>query len=486
MRLRGREGHATANDSMRSGPPSDPLVTAFDRVLKDRPDHTILLSSKGSITASQLDSLANHLEQTHLKYQTSPGVIGLAAGNGPAFLAALLCLRRCGHTVLLLDPQSPRTTLARLVTRFSGRLLLFESDSGAVDSVPCTGAQSEPWLGGFIKLSSGSTGDPQGVATPTAALLEDDKALRRSMGIRPSDRFLAMVPFSHSYGLSSLVVPALADGLQLVVPEGATPFSALQAAERFEATVLPTVPAFLTALVRAGIKPPLAESLRLIVSAGAPLPPETAEAFESLYGLPIHVFYGSSESGGITYDRSGTSGKRGTVGTPVDGVSIWIDNRVEDGFGRVVVESEAVADCYLPAESDDLLGGVFHTSDLGEWVGDEIRLRGRLGELINVRGRKVHPREVQEVITSMEEVDEAIVSGSPAGNSVVAVVASRRSTAVTESAIVAWCRERLAPFKVPRRVVLVPEIPRNARGKVDRDRIRRLLSTAPDPARRSS
>src|SRR6185369_2156577 len=120
-----------------------------------------------------------------------------------------------------------------------------------------------------VKLTSGSTAAPRGIATPSEALLADDAALTVSMGILPGDRLLTIIPMAHSYGLSSLVVPALVRGTPLVLPAASSLFDPFVAAERTEATVFPTVPAYLDAVLRiseAPIRPP---SLRLVITAGA-------------------------------------------------------------------------------------------------------------------------------------------------------------------------------------------------------------------------
>ncbi len=110
------------------------------------------------------------------------------------------------------------------------------------------------------------------------------------MGIAPSDRLLAAVPFSHSYGLSSLVMPALVRGNALIVPAGRGAFDPLTAAGELEATVFPTVPAYLSGLLRVSDRIELPSSLRLVVSAGAPLIPETAVRFRERHGRVAHVF----------------------------------------------------------------------------------------------------------------------------------------------------------------------------------------------------
>src|SRR5262249_52812845 len=101
-----------------------------------------------------------------------------------------------------------------------------------------------------VKLTSGSTGRPRGIVTPAAALVGDDAQLAASMGLREDERALAMVPMSHSYGLSSLAMPALMRGSTLVVAEDRGPLAPLLAGADCGATFLPAVPAWLAALVR--------------------------------------------------------------------------------------------------------------------------------------------------------------------------------------------------------------------------------------------
>ncbi|HEX2252353.1 MAG TPA: fatty acid--CoA ligase family protein, partial [Thermoanaerobaculia bacterium] len=325
----------------------------------------------------------------------------------------------------------------------------------------------------IIKLSSGSTGAARGIATPMEALLADDRALTATMGITPQDRLLSAIPFSHSYGLSSLVVPALTRGTLLVLPGEEGPFGPLAAAAHAGATVFPTVPAYLGGLARLADPPPLPPSLRLVLSAGAPLPPETSRRFRERYGQPVHVFYGASESGGICYDREGSAAERGTVGTPVEGVSVTLEEE-----GRVVVRSPAVALGYLPGEGRRLGGGRYATDDLACWRDGELALVGRLNDLINVKGRKVNPKEVERVLSDLGAVDEVHVLPAPGGDQreqiVRAVIACRPGTLHAED-VLSWCREHLADHKVPRSVILVDDLPRTDRGKVDRAALASLV-----------
>ena len=293
--------------------------------------------------------------------------------------------------------------------------------------------------------------------------MADDAALAVTMGIGNGDRLLATIPMSHSYGLSSLAMPALMRGTLLILPDEGRVFDPLIAAEQTGATVFPTVPAVLDALLRLAEPPSWPAALRLVLTAGAPLSPVTAGRFREAFGLPVHVFYGASECGGICYDREGTAGERGTVGTPVEGVRIVLEE------GVITVHSPAVAAGYIP-EGDDRLGnGRFVAGDFAEWRDGELVLRGRVDDLVNIKGKKVNPREVEAVLAQLPGVREVAVLGVclPGRSDEVlrAVVAADNLTAAE---VVAWCRPRLSPHKVPRSVVLVTELPRTSRGKLDR------------------
>ena len=114
------------------------------------------------------------------------------------------------------------------------------------------------------------------------------------------------------------------------------------------------------------------------------------------------MFYGSSECGGISFDRKGDAAERGSVGEPMEGVRIDLRD-AEDGTGIVTVESEAVAIAYFPDTGSGKLGdGRFETEDLARLRDGELYLEGRRGDWINVKGKKVNPREVESVLEQHE------------------------------------------------------------------------------------
>src|SRR5262249_2056599 len=161
-----------------------------------------------------------------------------------------------------------------------------------------------------------------------------------------------------------------ARGSVLVVPDQDGPLAPLEAAHAAAATVLPTAPAYLQALLRLSQPPPWPSSVRLVISASAPLPAETAAQFRARFGPPVRVFYGAGECGGIGFDRAGTAAERGTVGEPVEGVRVRLEPAGGGGpEGLVSVESASVGLGYLPTGDPRLSGGRFLTSDLAVFEG---------------------------------------------------------------------------------------------------------------------
>ncbi|HYO12667.1 MAG TPA: class I adenylate-forming enzyme family protein [Thermoanaerobaculia bacterium] len=477
--------------------PNDPILQSFEPLVRRDPLAPLIVSPERRATVGDVDTLARAAGRRLEGQELAPGtVVALAAVNGPGFLASFLALRRAGLAALLLDGQTPAPEALRIAGALGAPGLLgcrtgwpAGPDDWEWTEVP-TGTESGtlhlPDIA-VLKLTSGSTGTPRGIATPAEALVADDAALTATMGIRPDDRLLTTIPLSHSYGLSSLALPALLRGTVLVIPEESSLYDPFVTAERTGATVFPTVPAYLDALVRVHeppLRPPL---LRLVLTAGAPLSAATSCRFREIFGVPVHVFYGASECGGICYDREGGAAERGTVGSPVEGVRITLEpvagEDPADAEGAVTVESPAVASGYVPEPDLRLGGGRFRTSDLAAWRDGELVLRGRVDDLVNIKGKKVNPREVEAVLCQLAGVDEAAVLGVTVpgrpGEVLRAVVACPPGRLTAED-VVSWCRSHLSAHKVPRSVILVPRMPRTARGKLDRPA---LLALGADPGR---
>ncbi len=462
--------------------PVDPIVAAFARLLADAPGAVAVSTATASSPRAHVDAIASAVTARIERAGLAPGAtVAFAAPNGPGFLGGLLGCLRARHPTMLVDED---------VVRREGTGAI--ASLGAVAVVTCAAWPAPrpvatlraienaadlraPAGATVLKTTSGSTGKPRAVAFSSAALLADARQLAHTMQIAPADRLVATIPMSFSYGLGNLTLPALLFGNEIVLGDGLNPIATLAAVRAARASVLPSVPVFLQAMLRLDVRD-LPPTLRLVISAGAPLSAAVARAFRARFGRSIHCFYGSSETGGITYDRTGNAAERGTVGTPIEAVKVEVD-----ADGAIEVRSPALGLQYLPDEGDATLReGRFKTADAGaiDATNGELRLLGRQSEIVNVAGRKVHPREVEAVIAQLAGVDDVVVVAEAlvdrATDVCHAIVASAPG-ALAAREVREHCARLLAAHKVPKLITLVAAIPRTERGKLDRARLRALL-----------
>lgn len=460
----------------------DPITSRFLDLARANPDSLAAIGPERAWSRSDLAERALEFgrawgSELESRDRGRGSIVGLRVSSGAGFLAAFLALRLSGACVLLLDAGLTAGELDR-IARALGATCLWDSE--AILASPTLRADSITWLPGqarvpeaaCLKLTSGSSGDPAGVIIPPESLLHDGLALIDSMGLREEDRLLAAVPMSHSYGLSVIASPAWLLGCPVVFPGD---LDTLRAAAAFDASFLPSVPSWFEAQLNAESPRRLPTRLRLLMSAGAPLRPTTARKWSERFGLGIHVLYGSSECGGITYDRVGDAAEHGSVGTAVEGVRIELDES-----GHVIVHSKATALGYWPkdeARGERLSPGCFRTEDLGHWEGERLYLSGRRSHWINVKGHKVNPLEVESVLCEHPDIIDAAVIGRTLsdgrGEAIHAFVVCGEGS-VHFRDILDWCRPRLARHKYPRGLVLLPELPRTERGKLDRRALSRL------------
>jgi len=435
---------------------SETLAAAWAATVHAGPDCVALIDAATgrTWTRRELAAAATAWSAAHQDRVRGQAIL-FALPNGPGWLQVFLGVLQAGGVAIPLDPGEPPSAQLALAQRL--RATGWWHD----DLLETLGPRRPPPRDGrrLVKLTSGSTGLPKARPFTDAHMLADGRHICASMEIRAGDLNLGCVPFGHSYGLGNLVVPRLLQGTAIVSGAPVLPQALADAVERWRPTVFPAVPALLRALAASDIPRARLASLRTVISAGAALPPETALAFEQKFGLPVHSFYGSSETGGITYDRTGDAARTGrSVGTPLDGV------RLEFSRGRrFTVISAAVGGRgrFRPADRGEL-------NPLGELV-----LLGRAGRMLKLAGRRLDPAEVEHALRSVDGVHDAWVSAHPARpDTLVAVVATDATAATLRLALA----DRLAAWKLPRRYVIVSEFPLTARGKPDAGRLRDLIA----------
>jgi acyl-CoA synthetase (AMP-forming)/AMP-acid ligase II len=281
-----------------------------------------------------------------------------------------------------------------------------------------------------------------------------------TMGLRPEWPNLAAISLAHSYGFSNLVLPLLLNGIPLFLVKSPLP-EALRAACTSGGTfTLAGVPALWRAWHEAGA---ISKNIKLAISAGAPLPlPLEQQALESA-GIKIHNFLGSTECGGIAYDRSNLLRSDASLaGTPMENVSLSVSD------GMLEVRGAAVGTSYWPEPRPELDDGVFRTSDLVELRDNLLFMRGRATDVIHIAGRKVAPEEIERALSKVPTVRECLVFGAPRNShedQIVAVVVGEK-TALER--IKQTLGAELPSWKTPRQWLFVDSLEPNARGKVSR------------------
>jgi long-chain acyl-CoA synthetase len=477
------------------------IVERFQRIRRDRPRRHLvhLPSRRASLTSEDLWASSLGQRASLKAFGLGPGDLVIAAtGNRPATLALWLACRASGLSLMPVDAGTTVTEIALLARRFgapavvahssvSGLAALGAPEPFAEDlcAVRVTGAEARPEIhrgAVVLKITSGSSGPVKATLTTESQLLADTRQICAAMDIRGDDTQIAAIPLSHAYGIGNLVIPLLVQGTAIVMRDGFVPHQLPADAIEYGARIFPGVPFMfdhLAAAIGGGGWP---SGLDLLVSAGARLENPTIHTFKRSFGVKIHSFYGTSETGGISYDDSPDVEEEATIGRALPGVRITL--RPEEGApvagGRVHVAGEGVASGYAGGETGDgaFRDGGFLTGDFGRFdTRGRLILTGRASSFINVAGRKVQPEEVEQVLRTMSGIEDVRVIGAPdpvRGQQIVACIVSR-SADTSPLAIRQFCAARLAPYKIPRSIVRLDRIPLTARGKTDRRALEQLV-----------
>jgi acyl-CoA synthetase (AMP-forming)/AMP-acid ligase II len=437
------------------------MLERFHSLVADAPEEVALIDGAGGIVttraqlAAGIDAMAARIAGF-----AEGDVVAVQLPNSVDFVAAFGAILERKLVAILIDRDATESEVGNMLAHFDARGLV--NQAGV--SIRSAARPNLPSDARLIKLTSGSTGMPKGILATEANLIADCINICSTMDIRPDDINLGAIPMSHSYGFSNLVTPLLVQGTAVVISNDYLPQSVVNLCNRFSCTVAPLIPMVFDHLITAGDGS--FQTVRTFLSAGAPLPPSVSRKFRERFGVPIHTFYGCSECGGITYDREGAAVERGTVGRAMENVTLTSKR------GRLAVRGDNVALGYLhdAATFQPFDEGVFITDDLVDIRDDgEIAITGRASELINTAGKKVNPREVEQVLLQIDGVREAKVYGEPAGaRGDVVAAAVVASADVTREQIRTFCLSHLSPHKVPRIVKLIESIPVDERGKVKR------------------
>ena len=336
-----------------------------------------------------------------------------------------------------------------------------------------------------ILYTSGTTGRSKGAMLTHENLSSNALTLIDCWRFTSADRLIHALPVFHTHGLFVAVNVALLSGATMIYMNRFDPDAVIGAMP--EATSLMGVPTFYTRLLdHPGLSRNACAGMRLFVSGSAPLLAETHVAWRERTGFSILERYGMTETNMITSNPYEGERRPGTVGFALPGVSVRIADPdsgapVPAGeVGVIEVKGPNVFAGYwrMPEKTaqEFRADGYFITGDLARVDADGyIHIVGRAKDLVISGGFNVYPKEVESEIDAIDGVLESAVFGAPHpdfGEGVTAVVVPRPGAALTESAILAALGGRLAKFKVPKCVIVVESLPRNAMGKVQKAALR--------------
>jgi len=357
------------------------------------------------------------------------------------------------------------------------------------------------WVAGDVlyQYSSGSTGRPKRMIRTQYNLYHEVKNFAETVKISEGDRILCTVPMYHAHGLGNCMLAALCNGATLVILESVTgkygspvevPFvfrrlRVLELIETEKITIFPSVPYILNTLAETPESQPAnLSSLRLCFSAGNFLAREIFDKFRTRFNVPIRQLYGCTEAGSVAINLDADPDFTFTsVGRPMNNVELKIidenGNELPPGeVGEVVIHSQSMTRGYanFPALNKKAFrGGYFFTGDLGKKdEAGRVFITGRKKLLIDTGGRKVDPIEVEDILLTHPKIKEAVVvgvKGDAAGEIVKAVIVCRGQEKCSDREITAFCRERLAEFKIPKIIEFRREIPKSPLGKVLRQEL---------------
>jgi malonyl-CoA/methylmalonyl-CoA synthetase len=479
-----------------------------------RPAAAPVLLGRAPLTYGELDEWASRVASVLVDLGLRPGDrVAYQVAKSPTVLALHLALLRFAAVQLPLNPAYTDAEVAALladaepsiVVRDPGRarlpgpwadLTLAADGSGTLRDAVAEVAATTGWPtvraddGAALLYTSGTTGRPKGALLSHGNLTQNARTLVAAWGFTSDDVLLHVLPLFHTHGLFVATHCVLASGASMHLLER---FDAARVVELLpDSSVMMGVPTHYARLVDQPGLAAAARRVRLFVSGSAPMPVALHERFTGATGQVVLERYGMTETSMLTSNPLHGERRAGTVGPPLPGVSVRVvddaDRAVATGeVGHVQVSGANVFHGYWRRPdlrrtefTDD---GWFRTGDLGRLDDDGyLELVGRAKDLVITGGLNVHPKEVEAVLEALPGVAEAAVVGLPdddLGEAVTAVVVPTVGSTLDPETLRSSTRERLAGFKVPKRVVVVAELPRNAMGKVEKAKLRTQLAREP-------
>ncbi len=471
------------------------------------PHETALIDERGSLTFEQMHLRSNSLAHAFERMGIGPGDgVGIMCRNHRGFVETTLAAAKLGASALYLNTMFAGPQLAEVTRRERPRVLVYdeeftelldgvdesvqrvvgwadgETEAPTLDSLIASAGDSDlkppPDKPRFVILTSGTTGTPKGAQRSSPDGLLSLAALIDKIPYRSRETMMVAAPLFHSWGFFHFVM-SLPTASTLVLRRRFDPEETLRAVQQNRAHVLAVVPVMLQRILQLP-EETLASydlsSLRITSLSGSALPGELAIAWMDRFGDNIYNLYGSTE---VAYATVATPADLraapGTAGRPPRGTVVRLydeaGNEAPRGeVGRIFVGNEMSFEGYTGGGTKEAIDGLFSSGDVGH-IDDAGRLfiDGRDDEMIVSGGENVFPREVEDLLADHEAVIEVAVIGvedEEFGQRLKAFVVLVEDVEVSEVDLKAHVKAHLAGYKAPREVEFLPELPRNASGKI--------------------
>ena len=482
-------------------------------------DRPALYFERDVYTYADLEAASSNAAQRLSASGVRPGdAVALLVPSSAVLVAYLFGILRCGATVLPLNPGFTPREVAALLADADARAIVTTADLAAqldssgtsadagrrvvqvdpaqrLDCAPGEGVppvDAAPEHLAFLVYTSGTTGRPKGVMLTHRNVLANTAQVAARTGLTSDDRVLHVMPLFHVNGLMNNTILPLRAGASIVLRPRFDLAEFWPTVAAFRPTYFTAVPTVFARLMNAWDDRADTKSLRFVRSGAAPMTPALQREVEGRLGVPVVLSYGLSEATcTCTMNPPGWTRKEGSVGPalPDATVAVMDDEGRPQGTGNVAeiaVRGPNVMAGYRgapDATAKAVRDGWLYTGDMGYLDADGfLYLTDRKKDLIVRGGENISPREVEEVLMAHPAIAEAAVVGKRDrewGEEVVAFVVASSGSRVALEELEAFCRERLARFKVPRRIEVVGALPLTGVGKVDKAWLRAQADAGP-------
>ncbi len=462
-----------------------------------RDPERIAVIDQAPLTYARLDALARGAAAYFRECGIVAGDrVALSVPNGRGFLAAYFGALYAGVTILPIPPMSAPPELEARLSHARCKALIATTKVGAFeliepaallehpchDEPPCDLA---PDAVAMLLYTSGTTGSAKGAMITHASLVSHTAALvHHVLRLHERDRVLAVLPFTHSYGIRMTLLAPFYAGATSIVKERFKPADVLDTLARERITWFPGVPTMFHALAheQAMVLP----ELRWCLSAGAPLPKQIRLRAEEKLGVPVRQGFGLTEATFSTVCTPDDVQGEDSVGKPVFGIEVRIVDQAGEPCppntpGEVCVRGQNVMAGYLDdadATREAIRAGWLHSGDIGQLdEAGRLTIVDRIKDMIIRGGFNVYPAEVEAVLVKHPAIRDAAVVGIPDeryGEEVLAALVLQPGASLETSDLETFCRAHLSRVKLPRRVTFLEALPLGPSGKVQRREVRRL------------